>query len=69
MAILAECPFCRRKQATKNKKCNGCGADLVALKRSKKVRYWVNYRLPNGKQKRENMGAERVDAKWQGIFI
>ncbi len=52
MAILAECPKCHRKQTTRNKLC-ACGADLDKLKRSKKVRYWINYRLPGGKQRRE----------------
>ena len=52
MAILAECPRCHRKQAVKNRNCD-CGADLVKEKRQQKVRYWINYRLPNGKQRRE----------------
>ena len=30
-----------------------CGADLVKLKRNQKVKYWISYRLPGGKQKRE----------------
>jgi integrase len=55
MAILAECPVCHKKQAVKNRNCV-CGADLVKEKRSKKVRYWVNYRLPNGQQRRESVG-------------
>ena len=52
MAILAECPRCHRKQAVKNRNCD-CGADLVKEKRLKKVRYWVVYRLANGKQRKE----------------
>jgi integrase len=55
MAILAECPVCHKKQAVKNRNC-ACGTDLVKEKRSKKVRYWVNYRLANGKQRREVVG-------------
>jgi integrase len=55
MAILAECPLCHRKQATKNRNCV-CGCDLVRAKRLKKVRYWVNYCLLNGKQRREAVG-------------
>ncbi len=55
MAILAECPVCHKKQAVKNRNCV-CGTDLVKEKRSKKVRYWVNYRLANGKQRREVVG-------------
>jgi len=55
MAILAECPVCHMKQAVKNRNCV-CGEDLVKAKRLKKVRYWVNYRLANGKQRREVVG-------------
>ena len=60
MAIMAECPHCHQKQAVKNKQCK-CGADLVQLKRSKKARYWISYRLPGGKQKREAVTGEDVD--------
>ncbi len=56
MAILAECPICRKKQSARNKVCT-CGEDLVKAKRSKKVRYWINYRLPDGKQRREYVGS------------
>lgn len=52
MAILAECPICHTKQKVKNKVCK-CGHKLDKAKRSKKVRYWVSYYLPNGKQRRE----------------
>lgn len=55
MAILAECPRCHKKQAVKNRKCV-CSEDLVKAKRAKKVRYWVNYRLHNGTQRREFVG-------------
>lgn len=55
MAILAECPVCRKKQSVRNRKCT-CGTDLIAAKRAKKVRYWVSYRLPGGKQRREYVG-------------
>ena len=37
MAVLAECLYCHRKQATKNKACK-CGGDLNKAKRGKKVR-------------------------------
>jgi hypothetical protein len=56
MAILQECPYCHRKQATKNRQCS-CGGDLDKAKQSKKVRYWINYRQPDGKQKRVYVGA------------
>jgi len=60
MAILAECPFCHTKQSTKNKRCK-CGADLDKAKGSKKVKYWVSYRLPDGKQRREPVSGERLN--------
>ena len=56
MAILAECPICRNKQSVKNKLCK-CGQDLDKSKRSQKVRYWISYRMPDGKQRRESVGA------------
>ena len=55
MAILAECPVCHKKQSTKNKKCS-CGLELDKAKKSRKVRYWIVYRMPNGKQRKESVG-------------
>lgn len=52
MAILQECPICKNKQSVKSKKCK-CGADLDKMKNAGKTRYWIQYRLPNGKQKKE----------------
>ncbi len=52
MAILAECPACHRKQSLKRKSCR-CGEDLNKAKESKRVRYWIHYRFPGGKQKWE----------------
>jgi len=62
MAVLAECPRCHRKQAVKNRLC-ACGADLVKEKRLKKVRYWITYRLPNGKQRTEYVGLSIEEAR------
>jgi integrase len=62
MSILAECPRCHKKQATKNRICD-CGADLVKEKRLKKVRYWVVYRLANGKQRKEFAGCMIEEAR------
>jgi len=62
MGILAECPLCHKKQSTKNKKCS-CGLKLDEAKKSKRVRYWITYRMPDGKQRRESVGAfEGLDA-------
>ena len=53
---LEECPICRRKQSTKNKKCK-CGENLDKFKKQKKVRYWIDYPLPGGKVRRESVGS------------
>lgn len=57
MAILAECPICHKRQSNKNKKCRSCEEDLDKAKRSQRVRYWISYRMPDGKQRRESVGA------------
>ena len=62
MSILAECPICRKKQTTKKKMCS-CGEDLDKAKRSNRVRYWISYRLPNKKQRREFAGKSIEEAK------
>ena len=62
MAILAECPVCHKKQSASNRLCD-CGEDLVKAKKSKRVHYWINYRLPGGKQKRESVGFSIEEAK------
>jgi len=56
MAILADCPTCHRKQGNNHKKCIGCGEDLDRAKQSKRVKYWIKYRLPSGKQRLEQAG-------------
>lgn len=60
MTILAECPFCRKRQSVRNKQCD-CGADLDKLKRGQKVKYWISYRLPGGKQRREPVSGENLN--------
>ena len=62
MAILAECPWCHKKQSIRNRSCS-CGNDLVAAKRAKKVRYWVNYRLSGGTQRREPVSFSLEEAR------
>jgi len=62
MSILAECPMCRKKQSNKNKRCT-CGQDLDKAKRSKRVKYWISYRLPNGKQRLELIGYSVEEAR------
>lgn len=62
MAILVECPACHKKQAVKNRLCD-CGEDLVKAKKAKRVKFWINYRLPGGKQKREAVGYSVEEAR------
>jgi integrase len=56
MSVLAECPVCHKKQSLRNRLCP-CGEDLVKAKRSERVRYWMSYRLPGGKQVRKIEGS------------
>ena len=63
MGILAECPICQRKQTNKNKLCVSCGNDMAKFKRSRKVRYWIDFRLPGGKQRREPIGYSITKAR------
>jgi hypothetical protein len=52
MAILGECPICRKKQRIKNKVCK-CGENLDKAKRSNRIKFYISYRLPGGKQRME----------------
>ena len=56
MSVLAECPVCHKKQSLRNRLCP-CGEDLVKAKRSERVRFWMSYRLPGGKQVRKIEGS------------
>ncbi|MDM7987082.1 MAG: site-specific integrase [Smithella sp.] len=62
MSILAECPVCHLKQNASNRLCT-CGENLVKAKRSNRVRFWISYRLPGGKQKRESVGFSITEAQ------
>ena len=62
MAVLQECPICNNKQSLKRKKCS-CGADLDKFKRSGRIKYHIQYRLPGGKQRKELVGYSIEDAK------
>jgi len=63
MAVLAECPTCHKKQSVRNKKCTTCETDLDKSKGAKRVRYWISFRLPGGKQRREPVGFSIEEAK------
>jgi len=61
MGILAECPICHTKQGSKNRVCK-CGEDLIKAKKSQRVKYWISYRLPDGKVRRESVDSmERLN--------
>ena len=62
MAILAECPICHNKQSAKNKRCK-CGEDLDKAKKSKRVKYWIQFRLPDGRQRKEFVSYSINEAK------
>ncbi len=63
MAILAECPQCHFKQKVTNKLCGDCGGNLDKLKKQQKVKYWIQYRLPDGKQRKECVGTSIEEAR------
>jgi integrase len=56
MTILAECPNCHHKLARKRKVCK-CGQSMDKAKKAQKVKYWINYKLPNGRYSRENINS------------
>ncbi|MFC1534144.1 tyrosine-type recombinase/integrase [Thermodesulfobacteriota bacterium] len=62
MTILAECPLCHNKQTLRNKLCI-CGENLDKAKRSRRVKYWIHYRLPGGKQRKELVGNSIEEAR------
>lgn len=62
MAILAECPVCHKKQKVTNKVCD-CGTGFDKAKKSGKVRYWIQFRLPGGKQRKEYVGTSIEEAR------
>ena len=68
MAILVRCPNCYRWAKPTDKVCGsgkkkGCGTNLQSLKKAKKVNYYVDYLLPNGKAKRERAGTTLKEAR------
>jgi len=62
MAILAECPKCHNKQSVQNRACK-CGEDLIKAKKARNVRYWIKFRLPGGKQRKEYVGYSIEEAR------
>jgi integrase len=47
--VLQECPICKFRQKLANKKCK-CGESLGKAKRSRRIRYWIKYRVPGSKK-------------------
>lgn len=62
MAILQQCPICRKRQGLSKKTCS-CGEDLQKARRSDRVKFFVAYYLPDGKAKCELMGTSLDKAK------
>jgi integrase len=61
MAILQECPICKKRIKLSKNKCP-CGEDLQKARKSERVKYHVTYRLHSGKQRRELVGTSLTDA-------
>jgi len=62
MSIIAECPFCRLQQSSKNDKCPRCQANLKSQIRNQKVKFYIKYRV-NGRQVKELVGTSIDEAK------
>ncbi len=61
MSVMQQCPACHFKQSLKNTSCT-CGEDLEKAKRSKRVDFWITYRL-KGKQIWNRIGKSISEAK------
>ncbi len=64
MAILVECPTCKKRLAASAKVCEshtgkGCGAKIPFGTRI----YWVSYRDPNGRTKQKRIGPSKTAAE------
>lgn len=53
--IFLKCPICKAQNRAKSKKCK-CGLNIDALKKTCSAVYYIEYRLPDGKKKREKVG-------------
>ena len=58
MALLVECPQCKRRNSQKEKVCKGCG--LALAKHSGRV-WWIEYYV-DGQRKRERIGTNKAAA-------
>ena len=62
MAVLQECPACHWKGSVKKKVCR-CGLSFDKAKKSKKVRFWIQYRDQDGRQRKEFIGTSVSEAR------
>ena len=64
MAIMVECPRCKRRQSLKNGVCiTNCGENLKAARKAGRVRYYVSHWKPGRNQLWEPVGFSYEDAK------
>jgi hypothetical protein len=63
MSIIAECPVCGGMWRFSAKVCKRCSNDMDQSKKSRTVRYWINFRLPGGKQRREPVSYSIAEAR------
>ena len=61
MALLVECPRCRRRVSLKRSSCPGCG--LTGLKKKPGKIYWIEYYDLEGKRRRERIGPSKEAAE------
>jgi len=62
MAVFQQCPTCKKIIALKNDRCR-CSEDLVKARSSRRIRYWVVYKLPDRRQKKEPVGYSLKDTQ------
>jgi hypothetical protein len=60
MALLVECPQCKRRNSQKEKTCKGCGFGLA--KHSGRV-WWIEYYDHNKRLRRERIGPNKAAAE------
>jgi len=58
MAVLVECPICKKRQTLKNNSCP-CGENLSKARKSGRVQYFISYRV-NGVQ-RTQLSQQKTD--------
>jgi integrase len=64
MAILQQCPICKRLHSLKLTECpSPCGENLKKAARSKRIKYFIHYRLPTGKQIKQLVGKSIEEAR------